>query len=207
MDDLKFREMYKKLNSAQKRAVDAIDGPVMVIAGPGTGKTSILTLRIANILRKTDTSANAILALTFTEAGVNAMRARLREVIHDRAYEVHIHTFHGFAAWVIATYGDHFVHLKEVEQMTEVDAEAFIRSLIENSKFKDLRPVGNPEYYIHSILAAISDMKKEAITPEAIRAYTVAESKRIESDESSVSTRGASKGELKADAKKQEYFG
>ena len=55
MIEKRFEDEYKKLNKAQKEAVDSIEGPVMVIAGPGTGKTTILTLRIANILKVTDT--------------------------------------------------------------------------------------------------------------------------------------------------------
>src|SRR5574343_1613271 len=93
----KFKKEYTKLNKEQREAVDTIEGPVMVIAGPGTGKTTVLTLRIANILLKTDTPASGILALTFTEAGAKAMKAKLREIIGDRALEVPIHTFHGFA--------------------------------------------------------------------------------------------------------------
>ena len=72
-----FLQAYKKLNPDQKLAVDTIDGPVMVIAGPGTGKTQILATRIANILLKTDTPPEAILALTFTDSGAIAMRERL----------------------------------------------------------------------------------------------------------------------------------
>lgn len=63
-----FEQAYKNLNTAQKEAVDALDGPVMVVAGPGTGKTQVLTLRIANILQKTDTPTSGILCLTFTNA-------------------------------------------------------------------------------------------------------------------------------------------
>ena len=80
-----FKVAYSGLNSAQKQAVDAIDGPVMVVAGPGTGKTQILTLRIANILLKTDTQPENILALTFTESGARAMRERLRTYISELA--------------------------------------------------------------------------------------------------------------------------
>ncbi|MEK7478044.1 MAG: UvrD-helicase domain-containing protein, partial [Patescibacteria group bacterium] len=65
-----FRKQYAQLNQAQKEAVEAIEGPVMVAAGPGTGKTQILALRIANILLKTDTKPENILAITFTESGV-----------------------------------------------------------------------------------------------------------------------------------------
>jgi len=71
-----FDTEYSRLNSSQKKAVDAIEGPIMVIAGPGTGKTTILTLRIANILKSTDTPAHGILAITYTDAGVKAMRVR-----------------------------------------------------------------------------------------------------------------------------------
>jgi DNA helicase-2/ATP-dependent DNA helicase PcrA len=69
-----FEEQYKKLNKAQKEAVDSIDGPVMVVAGPGTGKTQILALRIANILKKTDIKADGILCLTFTNSAVKAAK-------------------------------------------------------------------------------------------------------------------------------------
>ncbi|MEN9561145.1 MAG: hypothetical protein RIQ56_418, partial [Candidatus Parcubacteria bacterium] len=63
-----FQAEMKKLNAKQRVAVDAIEGPVMVVAGPGTGKTQVLTLRIANILEKADTRPEQILALTFTES-------------------------------------------------------------------------------------------------------------------------------------------
>ena len=111
MKDTVFRELYKKLNAEQREAVDAIQGPVMVVAGPGTGKTSILTLRIANILKRTDTPADAILALSFTEAGVSAMRKKLLSIIGPRTYEVRMHTFHSFANDLIKRYPEAFPRL------------------------------------------------------------------------------------------------
>ncbi|MEN9524078.1 MAG: hypothetical protein RL536_147, partial [Candidatus Parcubacteria bacterium] len=93
-----FDRLYKNLNKSQCDAVDSIEGPVMVIAGPGTGKTTILTLRIANILKRTDTPANGILAITYTDAGVRAMRSKLQQIIGNRAHDVRIHTFHSFAS-------------------------------------------------------------------------------------------------------------
>src|SRR5258708_2489306 len=92
-----FKLAYKQLNPEQKKAVDTVEGAVMVIAGPGTGKTQILTLRIANILLKTDTPPASILALTFTESAVAAMRKRLVEIMGYEGYKVNITTFHGFA--------------------------------------------------------------------------------------------------------------
>ena len=97
-----FLQNYQKLNPAQREAVDTIEGPVMVVAGPGTGKTQVLTLRIANILEKgASAKPEEILALTFTNAGVIAMRRRLREIAGDTAYRVGIFTFHSFCETVI----------------------------------------------------------------------------------------------------------
>jgi len=84
MGTSRFDQEYKKLNKAQKEAVDTIDGPVMVVAGPGTGKTQILALRIANILQKTDIKGDGILCLAFTNAAVEAMKERLKDILVRR---------------------------------------------------------------------------------------------------------------------------
>src|SRR5205085_9845726 len=89
------------LNEKQRVAVDHIDGPVMVIAGPGTGKTQILASRIGKILLDTDALPANILCLTYTEAGVVAMRKRLLQFIGPEAYKVNIYTFHAFCNDVI----------------------------------------------------------------------------------------------------------
>ncbi|MDD5318352.1 MAG: ATP-dependent DNA helicase [Candidatus Pacebacteria bacterium] len=200
--DQRYKNQYDRLNNAQKRAVEAIDGPVMVIAGPGTGKTTILTLRIANILKKTDTPASGILAVTFTDAGVKAIKTKLRELIGSRADEVRIHTFHSFAASVMAEFKEYFIHLDGFKQMTDIDAEAMIRKILESKAFESLRPFGNPDFYIGPILSAIRDAKKEASTPKMIKEFTEAEMKRIGLDESLISTRGESKGTLKAEGQR-----
>ena len=96
-----FEEAYKKLNKRQKEAVDTVEGPVVVLAGPGTGKTHILTLRIANILRTTQARPDAILALTFTDSAARTMRRRLAMLVgEETARKVTISTFHGFAELV-----------------------------------------------------------------------------------------------------------
>lgn len=195
-----FDTAYKNLNAKQKEAVDTIEGPVMVIAGPGTGKTTVLTLRIANILRKTDTPAHGILAITYTDAGVRAMRVKLREIIGNRAHDVRIHTYHSFAASVIAEYPSHFLHLEGLKPLTEIEQESLIRTIIEDPVFSDIRPVGKPDAYVSGIIRAIDDAKREALTPDMVRVYARDEINRIKADESSLSTRGASKGALNAEA-------
>src|SRR3982751_5128116 len=92
----KFYEEYNRLNEQQKLAVNTIEGPVMVIAGPGTGKTQILSARIGKILMETDARPENILCLTYTDAGVTAMRKRLLQFIGPDAYKVNLYTFHAF---------------------------------------------------------------------------------------------------------------
>src|SRR6478735_1419483 len=97
-----FEQEYGRLNEHQRRAVDQIEGPVMVIAGPGTGKTQILSARIGKILLSdAQVEPSNILCLTYTDAGVVAMRKRLVQFIGPDAYRVHIHTFHAFCNEVI----------------------------------------------------------------------------------------------------------
>ena len=89
-----FLRELERLNPSQRAAVDQTDGPVLVIAGPGTGKTQILAARVGRILLETDTLPQSILCLTFTDAGVHAMRRRLLELIGPEAHRVQIYTFH-----------------------------------------------------------------------------------------------------------------
>jgi len=161
----RFDQIYTSLNSEQKCAVDTIDGPVMVIAGPGTGKTTMLTLRIANILRQTDTPPDAILALTFTESGVRSMRKKLAEIIGPVAYQVRIHTFHGFANDIIKTYPERFSKIIGSEHVKEMDALRLAESIIETEKFELIRPKNDPTYYVQKVLSAVDEMKRDAVTP------------------------------------------
>ncbi|HET8574566.1 MAG TPA: UvrD-helicase domain-containing protein, partial [Candidatus Paceibacterota bacterium] len=104
----KFQAEYRALNPRQKEAVDAIDGPVLVVAGPGSGKTKVLTVRAANILAQTDARPSNILCLTFTESAAMNMKKRLADMIGKEAYGVAIHTFHSFGVDVIEKYPEFF---------------------------------------------------------------------------------------------------
>jgi len=199
----KFDAEYKQLNKAQKEAVDAVEGPVMVVAGPGTGKTKILTLRIANILQKTQVEPENILALTFTDAGAKEMRRRLREIIGSTADRVRLHTYHGFAGSIISEFSDHFPHIARARQMTEVEAETIIREIIKDHKFYKLRPAGDPDLYVSKIIKTIGDCKDEAWTPEIIRSFAKDEIKRVQTNEDWLSTRGPTKGKIKAEGLKR----
>src|SRR5436309_2268442 len=97
-----FLERYHKLNDRQKEAVEHIYGPVMVIAGPGTGKTEVLSMRIANLLRsEAQVQPHEILCLTYTDEATNSIRRRLVQIIGPAAHRVNIFTFHAFCNNVI----------------------------------------------------------------------------------------------------------
>ncbi|HEU5114343.1 MAG TPA: ATP-dependent DNA helicase [Candidatus Paceibacterota bacterium] len=181
--DNEFETRYARLNKGQKEAVDTIDGPVMVIAGPGTGKTTILTLRIANILRRTDTPPDAILALTFTESGVRAMRKKLADIVGPAAYRVRIHTFHSFANDIIKAYPDKFPRIIGSEHVEGLEQIALMEKILEKGDekgdFDVLRPKGDPSYYVSKAISAIKELKRDDISPEKFSGQIDAEEKAI----------------------------
>ena len=122
-----FNTEYQKLNEKQRHAVDTIDGPVMVIAGAGTGKTQTIALRIANILTKTQTNPSSILCLTFTDTGVNAMRSRLIKIIGSTAYSVRLHTFHSFCNEIILSHPENFIISQDLQPADELEKLEIIR--------------------------------------------------------------------------------
>ncbi len=159
-----FEQAYKRLNKAQKEAVDAIEGPVLVAAGPGTGKTQILALRIANILWKTDTRPENILAITFTESGVLSMRRRLAEIIGTPAYAVAINTFHGFCNDIIKDEPESFPRIIGATNITEVDQIRILEEILLAEKFTELTTRNDPFYYLRAILSSINELKREGIS-------------------------------------------
>lgn len=198
-----FEAEYKRLNRAQKEAVDAIEGPVMVVAGPGTGKTQILALRIANILQRTDTQADGILCLTFTNSGVYAMRERLRKYIGSSASRIQISTFHAFAVKLIE---EHFETLGYVEKPTLIDdlqSVSLADSILANNHFEHLTSRNNKSQYFKDIKSLVSLLKRERLSPDDFSIEIKKEIDDIKKDESNISTRGESKGKLKAEALKR----
>jgi DNA helicase-2/ATP-dependent DNA helicase PcrA len=127
-----FEEKIKALNPSQRHAVETIEGPVMVIAGPGTGKTEILIFRIGYILQNTDTPAGSILCLTYTDAAATEMRQRLIEYIGPDAYRIHVSTFHSFCNMVIQENPSVFLQVRELEPISEVDRFRLLQQLIDS---------------------------------------------------------------------------
>lgn len=170
-DSNKFRERYAKLNEAQKQAVDTIDGPVMVIAGPGTGKTELLSMRAANILKQTDTLAENILCLTFTESGAEAMRERLIGLMGRDAYHVAIHTFHSFGNEVIGKYSDYFYNGANFRPADDLSTYEILYDIF--SKLPHSNPLSsklNDDFsQLKNVQNTISDFKRSGLTPDEVQ--------------------------------------
>lgn len=168
---MSFSDRYNQLNDSQKHAVDTIDGPVMVVAGPGSGKTELLGMRVANILQKTDTPPSSILCITFTDAAAANMRKRLTGLIGQAAYDVSIHTFHSLGTEIIQQYSDYFYDGAEVLPADEIMTLQVITDILQTL------PKGNPlasfheeQGYVHArrVIRAISDIKRGGLTPDML---------------------------------------
>jgi len=198
-----FNKRYAMLNKEQKKAVDTTEGPVMVVAGPGTGKTQILTLRIANILKTTDTEASAILALTFTEAGVAAMRKRLVSMIGPDGYRVGIYTFHAFCNTTIQRFPEDFPRLISSDAITDIDKVLLMRELIaEREHLKELRPFYDNYAYVQKSISAISELKREYVDPEAFKNLVKRSEEEFLAREDLYNEKGAYAGKMKTEHQK-----
>ncbi|MEE9373992.1 MAG: ATP-dependent DNA helicase [Saprospiraceae bacterium] len=160
-----YLQAYQKLNPEQKEAVDIIEGPVMVVAGPGTGKTQILAVRIGKILRDTDINPHNILCLTYTDAATLAMRKRLVEIIGPTAHQIHIFTFHSFCNNIIqenfGIFGNYrqldlLSPIEEIEVYSEIIDKLHSDHILKNSK-------GNDKHEMKRLKNLFEFMKKENI--------------------------------------------
>lgn len=179
-----FRQALDGLNPSQREAVDHIEGPMLVIAGPGTGKTHILAARIGRILSDTDAQANNILCLTFTDAGVHAMRERLLQWIGPEGHRVHIYTFHAFCNNIIQDNLEYFGR-SDIEPLSDLERVEIVRRLLDALEpGHPLYRSTDPYFYETHLRDLFQRMKAENWTPalldEKIDAYLEALPQRQE---------------------------
>lgn len=167
---LLFEKAFNQLNTEQQQAVSSIEGPLLVVAGPGTGKTQILAARIAYILKNTDTAPENILCLTYTDAGTVAMRNRLLQFIGPDAYRVDVFTFHAFCNMVIQENLD-FFGVRALTAISDLERIQLVHQIIDNFPKGHLlkRYAGDIYYETKKLLNLYDNMKREGWTPELIR--------------------------------------
>lgn len=171
------------LNEKQKQAVSHIQGPMMVVAGAGTGKTRVITERIAYLIRQHQVSADAILGLTFTEKAATEMEERLDILMPIGYSEVSLKTFHGFCDETLRRYGvdigipGNFAVLQGVRQWQLVRDHLFEFDL------DYYRPMGNPTKFIDALISHFGRLKEEMISPEDYHNWAKTLSEQSESEE------------------------
>lgn len=179
-----YDNIYQKLNDNQKKAVNTVDGTVMVVAGPGTGKTQVLGARVASILKHTDTNPENILCLTFTEAATTALRLRLNQFIGSESYKVNVYTYHGFCNTVIQENKDIF-GVQDLDPVSDLEVMEVMREIVDElphtSKIK--RYVGDVYYDVKVLLKLFGLMKKDGLTSKNIHTQVDAKLQDMLTDE------------------------
>ena len=175
-----FQTRYAKLNANQRQAVDYIHGSLLVIAGPGTGKTELLSMRTAQILRQTDTLPDNILCLTFTESGAANMRQRLRQITGEDAYKIAIHTFHSFGTEIINQHREYFFHGADSQPADELTQHQIVAGILEGLDWRNPLSVKNNGEFVYTseLIRVISEFKQSGLTPAELRAIT-ADNQRV----------------------------
>lgn len=165
----KFEERFDQLNDRQKEAVESIEGTVLVVAGPGSGKTELLALRTAQILKETQVSPHNILLLTFTDSASFNMRKRLVSLIGETGYRVNIYTFHSFAGEVINRYGEYFFGGASFSPISDIMQVSVVQDILKNLPRKNVLSMMRPEGFVYEadIISSISDLKKAGLDSQA----------------------------------------
>lgn len=164
------------LNSAQKEAVTYTSGPLLIVAGAGTGKTTVITKKIAHLIEEGHATPEEILALTFTEKAAAEMQQRVDESLDVGYADLHISTFHSFAQSLLEEYGLHIGLPDSSRLLTQTDAWLLMHKHIYDFDLDYFRPMGNPYRHIHALIAHFQKCKDELISPEKYMEYAEAAS-------------------------------
>lgn len=162
-----FEREYQRLNGAQRQAVDTIDGPLLVIAGPGTGKTQLLSARVAHILQQTDTLPQNILCLTFTDSGAQNMRERLTRYIGQDAHNVTINTYHAFGGDLIKRFPEYFTETRLQDPVDELGRHQILANIVDRMSY--LNPLKQTRHHLGDLISTISEIKRALLTSDQLR--------------------------------------
>ena len=159
------------LNSAQEEAVLWGQGPLLIIAGAGTGKTTVVTERIKHLILNQGVLPSEILALTFTDKAAGEMEERVDKLLDIGYTDMQISTFHAFCQRVLEKYGIDAGISNQFKLLTQTDTWLLVRENLNKLNLDYYRPIGNPVKHIHELIKHFSKCKDELITPEEYLDY------------------------------------
>lgn len=181
MDTTVVRELKKTetdeaflhdLNPAQRRAVLHEHGPLLIIAGAGTGKTTVITRHIAWLIQSGRATPEQILALTFTDKASAEMSERIDAILPLGYSDLWVSTFHAFCQRVIQNHGLDIGLPHDFRLLGETDAYLLVRKNFDAFALDYYRPLGNPTKFIYALLKHFSRAKDEAIHPREYQKYS-----------------------------------
>ncbi len=159
------------LNSAQKQAVEHVSGPLLIVAGAGTGKTTVITEKIAYLISQKLATPEQILAVTFTDKAAGEMRDRVDRLVNTSYTDIQICTFHAFCQRLLESDGLDIGLPNQFRLFTTTDIWLLVRQNLNKFNLAYYRPLGNPARHIHELVKHFSKCKDELITPEEYLSY------------------------------------
>jgi DNA helicase II / ATP-dependent DNA helicase PcrA len=168
------------LNAEQKKAVTHKDGPLLIVAGAGTGKTTVITRRLAYLVEKEFARTDEILALTFTDKAAGEMEERIDAILPYGYVDLWISTFHSFCQRILKDYGLEIGLDPDAKLLDETGQWMLIRKNLSSFNLDYYKPLGTPTKFIRTLTKHFGKLKDEAITPDEYLAY--AEKLTLDSD-------------------------
>src|SRR4030095_16480251 len=193
----------RALNAAQRRAVGHDTAPLLIVAGAGTGKTTVITRRIAHLITEGKARPHEILALTFTDKAAAEMEARVDELVPYGYADVQISTFHAFGDRILREHSLEVGLAPDFRVLSRAEQVIFFRDRLFEFPLERYRPLGDPTRHIQAITGLISRCKDEDISPAEYHAC--AERLRLEAvgaaaEDDELHDRAAQQAELGATA-------
>ena len=167
------RSLLAGLDRRQRQAVTHGDGPLLVIAGPGTGKTEVITRRVAWLIASRRARSSEILALTFTERAADEMQGRVDLLLPYGQADTAIQTFHAFGDWLLREHGYAIGRAAHPRVIGRSEAIVLLRDRIFELGLERYRPLGDPTRFAGALVDLFSRAKEEGISPDDLAAYAL----------------------------------
>lgn len=158
--------LLKDLNSEQKEAITYLDGPLLIIAGAGTGKTMVITKKIAWLILEKKVKPEEILGLTFSEKAAQEMEERIDQLLPYGYFDLWISTFHSFGEKILRNEALEIGLDSEFKILDQPAQYRFIKENLYKFNLDYYRPLGNPKKFIFALIKHFNRLKDEDISPE-----------------------------------------
>src|SRR5215813_10570289 len=159
------------LNEAQRRAVTHDTGPLLIVAGAGTGKTQVITRRIAWLIATRRAKPSEILALTFTDKAAEEMQLRVDQLVPYGYADTTISTFHAFGDRLIREFAFELGRAPDLRVLSRPEVVVFLRERLFDLGLEEYRPLGDPDRFLGALAALFARCRDEDVSPARYRAY------------------------------------